>query len=462
MRSTGGLYNGAMKTLPQHTLDFIDSWLRLRVKWDDVPGFAVAISKQGQIIFDKAYGHADIDTKQSMTPEHVFRIASHSKSFTATAVLQLQEAGKLRIDDPVATYLPWLTKHTDTRWQEVTIRQLLSHSAGVIRDGLDSNYWQLRREFPDAAELQAAILEAELVSEPNVRMKYSNYGYGLLGSVIEAVSGQPYGEYVTEHIVEPLGMTHTRPEYDAAQQFATGYSRMKLDKTRVAFPHVPTKALASATGFSSTAADLCLFFDALRVGTGLLLSDASKREMQRKQWEVEGEHGDAYGLGLDVAQRGQRTLRGHSGGFPGYVTRSWFDEKDGLVVTVLCNAHGSRPAVMAKAIIDLIDEFGDAAPKAEHRKFEGRFGGMHGTYQVIAQPNGLRGIWPNSWWPLDMAETLEVVDDTTLRVTKASGFSNHGELITYTFNDDGSVHHIINTGSYSEPTDDGDFVPTWM
>jgi CubicO group peptidase (beta-lactamase class C family) len=450
-----------MKMIPPHTLNFIDSWLTLRSKWDDAPGFAVAIMKDGELVFNHAYGLANIETKEPMTTEHVFRIASQSKPITATAIMQLQEAGKLRIDDQVVTNLPWLKDHHDTRWQEVTIRQLLSHGAGVIRDGLDSDYWELRRDFPDANELKQAILEADLVLEPNTQMKYSNYGYSLLGQIIESVTGSSYADYVTTHITGPLELS-ALPDYAPDLVMATGYSRLNIVKDRLAFPHVKTNAMTSATGFCATASEIAKFYDGLRPGTGKLINDASKKEMQRVQWNVKSEQGTTYGLGLESVKRRQRTLVGHSGGFPGFVSRTWCDPEDGLVVAVITNSHGTRPGLWANAIIDLIDEFGDEMPKADLLKYEVRLGGMHGTGQVVAHHGGLRFMFVNSWWPLDQMETLEVVDDTTLKIVKSGEFSSQGELIRYTFNGDGSVHHVIDSGHYRAPTDDGDMLATWM
>lgn len=123
---------------------------------------------------NEAYGYADLEKKTKLTPQHIFRIASHSKTFTATALMQLQEQGKLRIDDYVIDYLPWLKGHKDKRWQKITIRQLMSHGAGVIRDGLNADYWQLERPFPAQEELKGEILEADIDIDNNTKLKYSN------------------------------------------------------------------------------------------------------------------------------------------------------------------------------------------------------------------------------------------------------------------------------------------------
>ena len=451
-----------MKLIPQHTLDYIDSWLDLRMKWENIPGYAVAIAKDGELLFNEAYGLADTESKTSLTTDHVFKIASHSKTFTATAIMQLQEQNKLRIDDLVVTYLPWLQEHTDKRWGEVTIRQLLSHSAGVVRDGLDSNYWQLGRDFPDSKQLRSAIMETGLILEPNTQLKYSNYGYSLLGEIIEKVSGMPYNDYVRKHIIEPLGLKHTYPELEASivKRLTTGYSRPNLQRERLAFPHIATNAMSPATGFCSTTADLIAFYSSQLVGSGKLLTDASKKEMQRAQWKTSRSEG-SYGLGLDIEKVGNRRLFGHSGGFPGYVSRSFVDPKDGIAVVVLVNCHAGWASLIAKTIYKLLDEFGDESPKKELLKYEGRFNGLHGAMDVVAHAGGVRAIYPNSWFPLDEVDKLEVIDDNTLKVVETSDFANPGELIRYFRKESGAIEHIVDTGGKRLPTEDGDLIKTW-
>ena len=193
--------------------DYLRSWLAYRYPYSNLTGYTVAISWKGEAVLGEASGYADLGRKTALTPGHIFRVASHSKTFTATALLQLAEKGLLRLDEPVAKFLPWLSGHRDRRFGQVSVYQLLSHGAGVTHDGRDCDFWQLERPFPDAAQFRDEVLAAGLVTEPNVALKYSNIGYSLLGMVVEEASGQAYGDYVIDHIVKPLGLISTGPEW---------------------------------------------------------------------------------------------------------------------------------------------------------------------------------------------------------------------------------------------------------
>jgi CubicO group peptidase (beta-lactamase class C family) len=450
-----------MKAIPQHTLTFLDSWLTFQVPWIRLPGLAVVIAKDGKIVFNKAYGFANKETGERLTTDHVFRIASQSKTFTSTSLLQLVEKGALKLDDPIAKHLTWLKDHKDAQWHAVTVRQLLSHSAGVIRDGEDSNYWQLKRPFPDSETLKADLLSTDLVKTPNTKMKYSNYGFSLLGLLIEQLSGQTYEEYVQEHIIQPLKLTSTTSDIKDGLNYVKAYSRLTLSGDRHPLPNPATNAMATATGFSSTPADLATYYSAQLLGTGKLLSDESKHEMQRIQWPVEGSYTKTwYSLGLERIKRGKREMIGHGGGFPGTITETAFDNDDGLVVSVFMNGGGYIGDII-DGIISTLDALGEAEPDASLLKYEGRFSTLWGVYQVVATGDGLRAVYPTSWYPFGHPDKLDVVDDATLKVTETDGFSSEGELIHYTFKDDGSIDHIVDAGSYSVASEDGDVPITW-
>ena len=134
---------------------YVDRWLAYQQERREVPGIVVAIRWKDQLLLSKGYGYADLERHVPMTPQHIFRIASHSKTFTATAIMQLVEQGKLRLDDRVASYVPWMEQQPGLG--QVTIRQVLNHTSGIVRDGHDAEYWGLERAFPDDAALRALV-----------------------------------------------------------------------------------------------------------------------------------------------------------------------------------------------------------------------------------------------------------------------------------------------------------------
>lgn len=436
---------------------YINSWLAFRFSQLELPGFVVAIRHKDKLLYNQAFGCADLERKVAMRPEHIFRIASHSKMFTATAVLQLQEQGKLRLDEPAIVYAPWLKDHPDERWSNVTIRQLLCHGAGVIRDGLDCDYWAVERPFPDAEEFKHELLRAELVIENNTKLKYSNYGYTLLGVVIETASEQDYHQYVKQHIINPLRLSNTGPEYEKSMQdnLAIGYTRRDVNKRRLPIDHVDTRAMAAATGFCATAEDLCAFAAAHFWDSEQLLQLESKKEMQRIHWsgQFAGER-DEYGLGFVIEDVDGRRLAGHSGGFPGYITKTVFDSKDELAVVVLTNCIDGEARDMNLGIVRVIDWFQKHhTDKSSHdlSRFEGRFMNLWGVIDIVSSGNRIIAAEPASWTPFKDAEELAYINENTLKITDASSFGSEDELIRYVFDKNGVVKKITKAGSTKLP-----------
>lgn len=444
-----------------HSVEFIKSWLQFRYDHDEIPGFVVAISHKGKLLCSEAYGFADLEKKTKLTVDNIFRIASHSKTFTATALMQLQEQGKLRLDDYAVDYLTWLKPHKDKRWLKVTLRQLMSHGAGMIRDGVDADYWQLQRPFPDEAELQKELLESELVIDGNVKLKYSNYGYSMLGMIINKVSGSSYNEYVIKNIVTPLGLVNTGPEYTDSikSKIVTGYTRRDVDKVRLPIANVDTRAMASATGFYSTAQELCTYFAAHAVGTNKLLDDESKKEMQRTHFraKVPGQDNDEdYALGLEIEYLSKRKTIGHGGGFPGHITKSLADSKDELVVVALTNCIDGPAQSIVKGIYGIIDYFQEntpaTKPKHDMSKFEGRYMNLWGMTDIVVTGDKVIATYINTWHPLSFPEELEYVNETTLKVTETDSFSSEGELVHFSLKGN-KVETINYNGSTMWPED---------
>jgi CubicO group peptidase (beta-lactamase class C family) len=432
------------ESLLRDALDYVDRWVEYRQRTLRLPGVAIAVRHRDRTLLSRAYGMADLERGVPLTTGHVFRIASHSKTFTATAVMQLVERGLLRLDDRVGDRLTWLPGGPDALGH-VTVRQLLSHSAGVIRDGEQGGWWNLEREFPDADELRADLARTPPVLAANVRFKYSNYGYSLLGMLIEAVTGTPYNEHVRDTIVEPLGLRDTGPELDdhARERLATGYTVDHYALERMPIGHLDTRAMSAATGFYSTAEDLCRYGAAHFLGCGELLTDESRREMQREHWKADGMP-MSYGLGFDVVLVGERRLIGHGGGFPGFITNTKIDPADGFVFVALTNASDGPAADLTNGMVAIVDRALRAAPAPNGHdldRFTGRFWSLAGATDVVRLGGDLLGLGPEYLAPLTQPVELTPEDGDVLRMS-APGFASHGERARYEFDGSGRVARI--------------------
>ena len=252
-RPAGGHMTGLAAAFTE-VAGYADRWLAFRQQSLRLPGVQAAVWVDGELVLSTAHGHADVAAGTALTPAHLFRVASHSKTFTATAVAKLAQDGRLGLDDRLDTHLPWTST---TGLGDRTLAQLLSHTGGVRRDGREADHWQLAGPFPDDAGLQALVAAADVVPADE-RFKYSNLAFGLLGAVVAAVSGRSYREYVAAEVVAPLGLADTAPDLlpDRLADYARGYSALAYAEHRVPIEHVDTGALDAATGFTSTAADL--------------------------------------------------------------------------------------------------------------------------------------------------------------------------------------------------------------
>lgn len=434
------------------TVAYAESWLAFRQHYGRVPGVQAAMLFGDEVRLTAAHGVSDAETGAALTPRHLFRIASHSKTFTATAVLQLVEAGTVRLDDRAGDHLPWL-RDVSPQVADVTVREMLGHGGGMTRDGENSDFWQLVRPFPDEAELREIVSEPDsAVLPPNERFKYSNTGYALLGLVIASASGMSYNDYVTKHIADRLGLCDTRPELiaDRIGDYATGHSALSYADSRIPIEHVDTRAMSPATGFTSTAEDLCRYAAAHFFGDTRLVTDGSKRLMQRDETLAEAPD-TWYGLGFDIERVGDRRLVGHGGGYPGHSTRTMFDPKDRFAVSVLTNAIDGPAGELATGLVKLLDLA--AAPPREPVGADadgvaalcGRYANLWGVLDVVRLGDRLLGIRPSQVDPTETPLEFAVEDATTLRITEASGFNAPGERFRYDVVD-GQVRSIRSGG----------------
>jgi D-alanyl-D-alanine carboxypeptidase len=304
-----------------------------------------------EIVWSHGFGVADLMTKAPMTPGTIFRIASITKTFTATAIMILRDRGKLRLDDPVSVHLPWFTyKNRHADGPVVTIRHMLTHTSGLPREAAFP-YWT-DHNFPTREQMIKAFHDQESVFEPETRYKYSNLGMAILGEVIAAVSGVSYDAFVTKNILEPLGMSSTSvyPREVFRARWATGYDRKLADGSRKAVDILDSRGLVAAANISSTVEDLGRWASFhMREGKtahSQVLKGSTLREMHRVQW-VNGSWTGGAGLGFSVSKGDARSTFGHGGWVGGNRSQLTVSPKEKVAVIVMVNADDAAPGFFA-------------------------------------------------------------------------------------------------------------------
>lgn len=339
-------------------------------------GFQAAIWHDGELVTEVAVGSADAPSGIPLLTTHRLRIASHSKMFTALAIMRLKEQGRLRLDDTVGDHVGELA---DSPVADRTLRDLLSHSGGLTRDADDARWWRLGIPFADRARLLEIARTGAVKAEAGLHLQYSNIGYGLLGLVIEAITDSSFAEAITELVLDPVGVGGVGPDLptDAAgpQQadgFALGHTSL-LHGPRRTVAQVSTGALASATGFWADAGAIASFAGRVLTG-GALLEPASLREMRRRVWTLDD--GGQYGLGLQEGRLHGFTVVGHSGGFPTGLSRTWAAPAERLVVSVIGTSVDAPSSEIAHGVLGLLSlAAGRPAPQAEQWERAGAQGG---------------------------------------------------------------------------------------
>jgi len=401
-----------------------------------IPGLSAAVVHGNHVVFERAYGHAVEGGRRRVTGTTCYRIASISKVFTATAVMQLVERGAVRLDERAQHYLPWFRARRDASLDPITVRQLLSHTAGVERDGTD--HWASDR-FPTLEDLKARASDGMAVFAPLECWKYSNLGYAVLGQAVAAASRQPYEDYVRSAIIEPLQLTHTgfALTRNVLASLAVGYGRDRAGRGRQPVPNPDTKALRAAAGLVSNAGDLCAFMSAQLPGSGRLLSDLSKREMQRP-YSSRNDDGQ-YGLGYNIWSVDGRAVVGHGGGFQGFKTAIGMDTERRIGVTILTNAIDgpAQPLLIGvfKTIQDCLARATRPAPSsgtlAALRRYEGRYTGRWWDLELVTVGGRLVGYDPSGDRPLQSANELEARGPGRFQIVSGPGAGHVGETVTF-------------------------------
>src|ERR1017187_9114641 len=352
-----------VSTLDPAIRDRVDRIAAQVLQQTGVPSASVAIVQHGKLVYAHAYGSARLATDKTpaipATPEMRYSIGSISKQFTATAILLLQEEGKLSLDDPIGKYLPGLT-----RGDEVTIRQILSHTSGY------QDYWPEDYVMTPMLKAESAqqIIDTwgkkSLDFEPGTQWQYSNTNFVIAGRIVEEITGHPLMDMLTTRIFRPLGMTSVwnSDEAKLTEADATAYYRHALGPLRVA-PKEGRGWMFAAGELAMTAHDLALWDESLIART--ILKPDSYKEMftEVKLRDGKGTH---YGLGVDVRDRdGHRTI-GHGGEVSGFVADNEVLVDDGVAVAVLTNQDAIGAAsTIARLVASLMVGVGGTAAERQ-------------------------------------------------------------------------------------------------
>jgi CubicO group peptidase (beta-lactamase class C family) len=427
----------------QSATGYIRSWIEFQVRASQQPGCIVAVAHRGKVVAEYAFGHANLGSGEKLTPRHRFRIASHSKSFTAAGIMKLRERRKLRLDDPVGQYV----KGLHPQIAATTIAQILSHSAGLTRDGTASGQYSDRRPFLRAEELMADLSSPPTI-EPNTRFKYSNHGFGLLGLVIEAITGEPYRVWIEREIVKATGLRETQSDMPIAKgtPFARGHTpRLPAGRRLVVPGEYLENAIRPAGGFISTAADVARFFAQLSPDAKRsVLSAGSRREMTRRHWRnphasLEG----YYGFGIMSGTTAGWDWFGHSGGLQGYISRTCVIPRCGVTIAILTNATDGWAGFWIDGAMQILHAFeARGAPKRRVRDWTGRWWSPWGAYDLVPMGNLVIVGNPHAFNPFMDATEIEVTGRDTGRVSLAAGYGSHGETVHRTRNKAGTVTEV--------------------
>jgi CubicO group peptidase (beta-lactamase class C family) len=314
------------------------------------PGASVTVMRDGQTLWSRGFGRADIEQQVPATSLTRFRIGSVSKSLTAAALGLLVEEGKLDLDSPVQRYVP---SFPVKRWP-ITVRQVAGHLAGIrhYRGGEFAS----QRHFDSVTEALAVFKDDSLLFEPGTRYSYSSYGWNLLSAVVEGASGEPFLRFMQRRVFVPAGMLHTVADYpDSIIPFRSRfYTRADSAGGVLNAAFVDNSVKWAGGGFLSTTEDLARFGQALL--TGSLLKPETIQLLWRSQRTKEGKETE-YGIGWGVRSDSTgRTMVSHTGGAMGGTAFLLIYPKEKLVVATLLNSD--RSIIDARKVGELFFRYG--------------------------------------------------------------------------------------------------------
>jgi len=337
--------NGWAQAPGSGTTAAVTDYVKAEMQRQHIPGLSLLVVKSGKVVRAEGFGLANVELNVPVKPETVFQSGSVGKQFTATAVMMLVEEGKIGLDDPLTKYF----SDAPPAWKNVTVRELLSHTAGF---GDYPKDFDMRKDWSEAEELKL-IESIPLAYPPGTKWEYSNFGYVTLGILIHRVTGEFYGDFLARRIFQPLGMQSTCiiSEADIVPNRAAGYRLVKgeLKNQEWVAPVV------------NTTADGSLYFNILDLAkwdAALYTEKLLKRSSLDLMWTpVKLRNGQPnkgnYGFGWVIVQRNGHRCITHDGSWQGFETAIARYVDDQLTVVALTNLAGADPEKITKHVAEM-------------------------------------------------------------------------------------------------------------
>jgi CubicO group peptidase (beta-lactamase class C family) len=418
------------------------------VKEHRLPGAAVGVVHGGELAWAGGVGFADRASRRRSDPRTLYRIASITKTVTATAVMQLRDEGKLVLDDPAIAYLPELESAQSPLGpiEGLTIRRMLSHESGLQSEPPGTNFTEVEYE-DDPGRTLARAAEIELRVPVNSQRKYSNLAYQLLGEIVSRVAGTPYPKYIRSRILRPVGMTSTSldplPQRLGSRR-ATGYEpRFLSDELELAPSE--TSVFGAEGGLWSCVEDLGRWLSCQLSDEPGIISKKTLDEMHKPRYLADEEWTSAWCIGWYARRREDVVWIMHSGGYYGFITNACFEPKEKVGAIALVNGIGNATELALELGTLARDAVREAAPELEApkaipeewRPFLGLYLAAHfGTVMRVEWLDGkLTVLDPDdpTWKP-----TLAPTDDPDVFKIEP-GFRESGELARFERGRDGGI-----------------------
>ena len=358
----------------------IDYWLEAQKDYENLPGLTAVVTDKKETKWTGSFGFSD--GVQPMRVENTFSICSISKLFTAVAIMQLVEDGKINLDDPIQKVLPWFDINNEFKdVPELTIKSILSHSSGLPRES-NHPYWSWPDfPFPTKQDVIEELKNQEMLYPPSKYYQYSNLGLSLLGFIVEEVTQTNFDDYVNQNILIPLSMNNTKTymsSEDYGKNLTLGYSSLNRNNEREKVNFFNADGIAAAAGFTSNVEDLAKFarwqIDLVKSLEKNILSPETLKLMHEIHWDDELTS-VTRGLGFGVYNFDGENWVGHGGSCPGYRSQLYINTNKELAYSVMINSSGTSPTKYIDGIHEILSNVtlkkGEEINRFE--EFEGKY-----------------------------------------------------------------------------------------